>query len=35
MNLSGLSDRERQQWYKANQQTLSQYDPAIRRKVAE
>jgi len=35
MNLSGLSDRERKQWYEANKTALAQYqNPIIRDQVA-
>lgn len=35
MSLSGLSDRERKQWYTANQNALSKYNPAVRDRIAE
>lgn len=37
MSLSGLTDRERELWYKANNHLLAQYsyNPEVRRKAAE
>jgi hypothetical protein len=35
MSLSDLSDREREQWYAANQNALSKYNPVVRKQAAE